>query len=133
MEETDKSHWFLCGLGPSYETFSTAQRAVKPRPFFRDLLSQAKGHELFLKSIHGSTAPPVTFTAQPSRSPASSNSGSYHSGQGGHGRGRRPPHFQLCRKDGHYATQCPYLTKDPPLMLIPPKPFMPSVTPITLL
>ncbi|GJZ09563.1 zinc finger, CCHC-type containing LTR copia-type gag-polypeptide [Tanacetum coccineum] len=26
--EIDKLHWFLCGLGPSYETFSTAIRFV---------------------------------------------------------------------------------------------------------
>lgn len=38
VEESDKSHWFLCGLGPSFETFSIAHRVVKPRPPFRDLL-----------------------------------------------------------------------------------------------
>lgn len=29
MEETDKSHWFLYGLGPSYDKLSTSQRVVK--------------------------------------------------------------------------------------------------------
>ncbi|GJZ91072.1 zinc finger, CCHC-type containing LTR copia-type gag-polypeptide, partial [Tanacetum coccineum] len=35
--EIDKLHWFLCRLGPSYETFSTAIRATKPAPLFHDL------------------------------------------------------------------------------------------------
>ena len=26
LDETDKTHWFLCGLGTSFETFSTTQR-----------------------------------------------------------------------------------------------------------
>ncbi|PWA84471.1 zinc finger, CCHC-type, Gag-polypeptide of LTR copia-type [Artemisia annua] len=39
VDDVDKNHWFLCGLGPSFETFSTALRTVKPRPTFRDLLS----------------------------------------------------------------------------------------------
>ncbi|KAJ9555163.1 hypothetical protein OSB04_009777 [Centaurea solstitialis] len=68
VDDMDKSHWFLCGLGPSFETFSTTQRVVKPSPAFRDLLSQAEGHELFLQSIHGSSAPQAAFTATQNRS-----------------------------------------------------------------
>ncbi|XP_076935867.1 uncharacterized protein LOC143602738 [Bidens hawaiensis] len=48
--ESDKSHWFLCGLGPAFEGFSTAQRVVYPLPCLRDLLSRAESHELFLIS-----------------------------------------------------------------------------------
>ncbi|GJR81620.1 putative RNA-directed DNA polymerase, partial [Tanacetum coccineum] len=44
--EIDKLHWFLCGLGPSYETFSTVVRATKPAPMFRDLVTQVESHEL---------------------------------------------------------------------------------------
>lgn len=129
VDDLDKSHWFLCGLGPSFETFSTAQRAIKPRPSFRDLLSQAEGHDLFLKSMHGSSTPQAAFVAeQPrgslnssgrrfspsSRGRQSTGRGGFSSGRGGfsggRGRGRRPPHCQLCRKDGHYANQCPDLT-----------------------
>ncbi|KAJ9557400.1 hypothetical protein OSB04_012014 [Centaurea solstitialis] len=77
VNDLDKTHWFLCGLGPSFETFSTAQRAVKPRPSFRDLLSQAEGHELFLKSMHGSTVPQAAFVGHQTRGPNnSSNRGS---------------------------------------------------------
>lgn len=39
VDETDKVHWFLCGLSASFETFSTAIRTSKPGPAFRDLLS----------------------------------------------------------------------------------------------
>lgn len=28
--EINKSHWFLYGLGPSFETFSTDHRAIRP-------------------------------------------------------------------------------------------------------
>lgn len=64
VTDSDKIHWFLCGLGAPFEKFSTAIRAsCTPLPF-RDLLAQAKGHELFLKSIHGSVTPPVAFFVQ---------------------------------------------------------------------
>lgn len=107
-------HCFLCGLGPSYETFSTTQRVVKPRPSFPGLLSQAEVHELFLRYVHGSTSSPVAFNAHPSDSLASSNRGSYRGGRGGRsgvrGRGRRSPHCQLCKKDCDYVTECLDLT-----------------------
>ncbi|XP_071712783.1 uncharacterized protein [Rutidosis leptorrhynchoides] len=48
LKEDDKIHWFLCGLGSSFETFSTTQRLITPKPKFRDLVSQAKSHEMFL-------------------------------------------------------------------------------------
>ena len=32
LPEDDKYHWFLCGLGSSFETFSTTQRLITPRP-----------------------------------------------------------------------------------------------------
>ncbi|KAK1424394.1 hypothetical protein QVD17_19723 [Tagetes erecta] len=116
VDDSDKVHWFLCGLGPSYETFSTAIRATKPGPVFHDLVSQAESHELFLKSLHGSSPPPVAFSAQYNRTGNASRgrgNRATNSSRGGfsgvRGRGRRPPHCQLCRKDGHYASSCPDL------------------------
>ncbi|KAJ9566476.1 hypothetical protein OSB04_002442 [Centaurea solstitialis] len=125
IDDLDKSHWFLCGLGPSFETCSTAQRAIKSRPSFHDLLSQAEGHDLFLKSMHGSSTPQAAFVAeQPrgfsgrrfsssNRGRQSTSRGGFSGGRGGfsggRSRGRRSPHCQLCRKDGHYANQCPDL------------------------
>ncbi|XP_022031860.1 uncharacterized protein LOC110932916 [Helianthus annuus] len=67
VTESDKLHWFLRGLGPSYEIFSTAIRAVKPAPLFRDLVAQAESHELFSQSIHGTSTPPATFHIQHNR------------------------------------------------------------------
>ncbi|GKE43607.1 zinc finger, CCHC-type containing LTR copia-type gag-polypeptide, partial [Tanacetum coccineum] len=61
VDEMDKLHWFVCGLRASFETFSTAIRMTKPSPTFRDLLSQAESHEMFLKSLQGLAIPPVAF------------------------------------------------------------------------
>lgn len=113
----DKSHWFLCGLGPAFETFSTTYRTVQPTPPYCDLLAQEEGHELFIRSLHGNFTPHATFTPShqyPTTSPNSSR-GHGRSGRGGRvgyfggrcGRGGRPPHCQLCRNDGHYANTCP--------------------------
>lgn len=49
---------------PSFDTFSTVIRASTIGPNFRDLLTKAESHELFLKSLHGSVTPPIAFTAQ---------------------------------------------------------------------
>lgn len=42
VAEIDKLHWFLCGLGPSYETFSTVIRDTKPTSIFGDWLHMRK-------------------------------------------------------------------------------------------
>ncbi|GJZ69162.1 putative RNA-directed DNA polymerase, partial [Tanacetum coccineum] len=117
LDEDDKSHWFLCGLGSSFETFSTTQRLITPRPKFRDLVSQAESHEMFLQFVNDSTVTPVAFntTSSHAENDSSSSRGhgrSYSRGSSNRGRGRgnkRPPHCQLCRKDGHYANRCPNL------------------------
>lgn len=49
----DKSHLFHYGLGSTFESFCIAYRAIKPCLPFKNLLSQAESHELFLTSIHG--------------------------------------------------------------------------------
>lgn len=117
VAETDKIHWFLRGLGPSYEGFSIAIRAIKPAPLFRDLVAQAESHDLFSQSLHGTTTPTAAFHVQTKResSTQSRGSGSYRgsSSRGSYGRGRnnnrRPPHCQLCRTNCHYASACPDL------------------------
>lgn len=120
IEDTDKTHWFLCGLGPSFENFSTAVRTARNNSPFRDLIAQAESHELFLQSLHGPNTPAVAFSA--AIRPASSNRGRGQRSGGnngsfggrtswsfGRGRGRRPPHCQLCRTNGHFANNCPQL------------------------
>lgn len=41
VPDDEKSHWFLCGLGPTFETFSTAHRALPTIPTFCALVAQA--------------------------------------------------------------------------------------------
>ncbi|GJW87960.1 RNA-directed DNA polymerase [Tanacetum coccineum] len=105
--EIDKLHWFLCGLGPSYETFSTAIRATKPAPMFRDLVTQAESHELFLQSLHGTPTPPAVFHVETTNTDSAQGGGRSNRGNHSRGRGRghnrRPPHCQLCLTNGHYA------------------------------
>lgn len=117
VDDTDKIHWFLCGLGSPFETFSTTQRAIKSRPSFRDLLSEAENHELFLNSVHGPSPPHAAFSAYNTRGSFNTRGSSNTHGRGrssnrggfSGGRGRRPPHCQLCRKEGHFANNCPDL------------------------
>nr|GEU68497.1 putative zinc finger, CCHC-type [Tanacetum cinerariifolium] len=90
--DTDKSHWFLCGLGSSFETFSTTQRLIRPRPSFYDLVSQVDSHELFLQTVNGSSVQPVAFNASTTRAST----------------GQQTDHSSL-RGRGHYATKCPDL------------------------
>ena len=61
VADTDKFHWFICGLGPFYETFSTARHVIHPRPVFRDLVAHVESHKLFLQFIHVSATPQATF------------------------------------------------------------------------
>lgn len=99
---------------------------IKPAPAFLDLVSQAESHELFLDSLQES--PPIAaFTAQQQRSSQSSRGGSTYRGRGhgsntgGRGRGRRPPHCQLCRTNGHYASSCPDLASFARKNIVPDK------------
>ncbi|KAJ0482734.1 putative transcription factor interactor and regulator CCHC(Zn) family [Helianthus annuus] len=130
----DQLHWFLCRLGPVFESFSTLVRSVLPLLGFEALLARAESHELFVRALHGSSTPPVAFSVQspnqsssrPNRSssqhdsptsqaqsrPNRSNSSSTNVrspsrySNGPQNRSRRPPTCQLCRTQGHYATQC---------------------------
>ncbi|KAF5821146.1 putative RNA-directed DNA polymerase [Helianthus annuus] len=120
VSDEDKRHWFLCGLGSSFETFSTAQRMVHPAPPFCDILDQATNHEIFLQTINTQTTPQAAFSAHTNRpsnrtqthSSRDSSRGRFRGSSSNRGRfqqNRRPPHCQLCRKDGHYANACPNL------------------------
>ncbi|KAJ0552798.1 putative RNA-directed DNA polymerase [Helianthus annuus] len=116
VSDEDKRHWFLCGLGASFENFSTSQRTIHPAPSFRDLLANAENQEIFLQKLHGNHTPEAAFYAN---HPKQTNSRSTNLTRGrgrftsSRGRGgnynKRAPHCQLCRKEGHYASTCPNL------------------------
>ncbi|KAM0058932.1 putative RNA-directed DNA polymerase [Helianthus debilis subsp. tardiflorus] len=121
VTDIDKTHWFLCGLGSSFENFSTAVRTNRDTLAFRDLVTKAESHEQFLHTLNPPTPPPVAFTANQQRARGSGSgssqnkpkSGSFSRGSSSQSfsRGpRRPPHCQLCRTDGHYANKCPRLS-----------------------
>lgn len=60
--------------------------------------------------IHGSdSTPTIAFTTEHSQSRSSFRCRGRSSRGGGRGYGRRIPHCQLCRIDGHYASYCPNL------------------------
>ncbi|KAJ0938485.1 putative RNA-directed DNA polymerase [Helianthus annuus] len=118
VAEMDRLHWYLCGLGASYEIYATAIRTARPPPSFRDLVAQTESQELFMQSMHGGETPPVAFQAQQSRGRGRGSSARGSSGRGysnnrgrgsSYGQNRRLPHCQLCRTNGHYANACPQL------------------------
>ncbi|PWA35172.1 zinc finger, CCHC-type [Artemisia annua] len=113
VDAADQRHWFLRGLGAAFETFSTSVRTSRQNPLLRDLVAQAESHELFLRSIHGESAPIATFNVVTNSNAGrgSGQSGRTRVNSGGRGRGRRPPHCQLCRTNGHYANKCPNLSQ----------------------
>ncbi|XP_022024724.1 uncharacterized protein LOC110925061 [Helianthus annuus] len=119
VNRDDQTHWFLFGLGPSFESFSAIIKSVQPPPSLQDLISKAESHEMFFRSLHANNQPPFAFTTQAdhtntpvrgrrsSRFAGSSNRGGRN---GGRGYNRRLPHCQLCRQSGHYASACPSLS-----------------------
>ncbi|XP_068646276.1 uncharacterized protein [Aristolochia californica] len=62
VEDIDKVHWFLRGLGAEFSSFSTAQMALTTLPYFADLVSKAESFELFQRSLEPS-ATTAAFTA----------------------------------------------------------------------
>ncbi|RVW19267.1 Retrovirus-related Pol polyprotein from transposon RE1 [Vitis vinifera] len=123
VEDTDKVHWFLRGLGTDFSSFSTAQMALTLLPYFADLVSKAESFELFQRSLESSEPTTTAFTAtnrsrttshgtpfafrsnQRGRS-HSHNNNSSNRGRTYSGHGRRPPRCQICRIEGHYADRC---------------------------
>ena len=75
-------------MGPSYETFPTAIRVTKPAPMFRDLVTQAESHELFLKSLHGTPTPTAAFHVETTNNNSAQGRGRSFPNRGNHSCGR---------------------------------------------
>lgn len=138
FDETNKAHWFLCGLGSGFQSFSTSQRTVKLSPTFLNLLSYVESHEIFMTSLHiAIVTTSVAFTANTStlsREPVSCNSCSR---SGSSSRGRRPHTVNYAET---MVTTCPPVQifrpmpmEDLPLMLTWFILFRPSATPQALI
>ncbi|KAK9060122.1 hypothetical protein SSX86_020826 [Deinandra increscens subsp. villosa] len=114
VDDSEKTYWFLRGLGPSFLSFSSVVQASQPLPSFTDLTARAQSHEILLQNYQGaSSTPQVAFSAQTSRNQgAVSNpkgqkrSNNYNRGNKGKNKGREPRCY-LCRLVGHYADACP--------------------------
>ena len=121
VDETDKVHWFLRGLGTNFSAFSITHMAQTRLPCFSDLISKAESFEIFQKTLETLAPPVAAFTANKSSSHHrnnsfhqnhgrgyGSNSNSSHSGQSHThtNQGRRPPRCHIFRLEGYYADRC---------------------------
>jgi hypothetical protein len=70
VEDTDKVHWYIRGLGHEFSTFSITQLSLTPIPSFKDIVPKTESFDLFSKSIDHNTGVPAYVT---NFSPASSN------------------------------------------------------------
>ncbi|GKB69844.1 uncharacterized mitochondrial protein-like protein [Tanacetum coccineum] len=110
---TAQEVWLALESAYSHDSVERMQNLIDSFP----QLQKVEGHELFIKSVYGSSSSSpatVAFVAESGRSSSSSGHGfSPRSGRGGRsggrGRGHRPPHCQLYRQTGHYADKCPDL------------------------
>jgi hypothetical protein len=63
MNEVDKSHWFLYGLGTEFASFSSTQLSLSSLTPIHDLVLLAESHDLFQKSLESQSLPIVAFIA----------------------------------------------------------------------
>lgn len=72
VDDSDKGHWFLLGLGLQFASFADTRLALTPVLSFRDLLNLAKQFELMHRAMEGTPTSSVAFSAvrgQPWRPP----------------------------------------------------------------
>ncbi|XP_068642130.1 uncharacterized protein [Aristolochia californica] len=84
VDGTDKVHWFLRGLGPDFSSFSTAQMAQTPLPYFSDLVSKIESFGLFQKSLDLPAASTAAFTTNQASSCPNRGRGNTYSRNSGH-------------------------------------------------
>ncbi|KAG6387833.1 hypothetical protein SASPL_153027 [Salvia splendens] len=112
VDETDKIHVFMKGLGSDFSSFSATHMAMSLLPSFSDLLNNAEAWDMFQQTLEPNMSSPAAFTTHTySQSSNNQMSGGRGSGPKKSGRGgfsqKRQPHSQICRTTGHYANVCP--------------------------
>lgn len=113
MNYLNKIHWYLCGIGSTFSTFSTTQLSLSPLPSFTDNVPLAESYENFVKSLElpstGSTSNAFTVSRNNKSVFGSGASRASHGGHG-HSGGRyqcnRPICCQIFCGEGHYSTSC---------------------------
>jgi hypothetical protein len=92
VPDQKKVFWLLNGLGPRYESFSTAM-LKPPVPSYNDLIPLLHSHELRNRSLLADQVNPVmAFVGQRSNSNNKGSQSSFNSrGRGFHQAGSRPP------------------------------------------
>jgi len=113
VNDLDKIHWYLRGLGSAFSTFSTTQLSLPSLTSFTEIVPMAESYENFIKSLE---LPPTgsisaAFTAYHSNKSIFAHGGNHPFRRGrSRGNGRfqrnRPIRYQICREEGHYATSC---------------------------
>lgn len=61
VDDTNKGHWFLRGLGPQFSGFSDTRMVMRPMPGFRELLNQAVQFDIFMRTME--PVPAAAFVA----------------------------------------------------------------------
>ncbi|KAJ0028404.1 hypothetical protein Pint_36599 [Pistacia integerrima] len=113
IDDLDKIHWYLRGLGSAFSTFSTTQLFLSSLPSFTEIIPMAKSYENFVKSLElpstGSTS--AAFTTSHSNKSASACGGGHdsrggRSSGGGHHQRNHPIRCQIFHREWHYTTSC---------------------------
>jgi len=114
VEDADKVHWYLHGLGHEFSTFSTTQLSLTPISSFNDIVSKAESIDILFKTIDnnaGASAYVVNASsfnryAKPNTSHQKYKGAQFKGGNHGKQQYKHPPRCQICREEGNYATNC---------------------------
>ncbi|PIA57119.1 hypothetical protein AQUCO_00600091v1 [Aquilegia coerulea] len=93
VDDTDKVHWFLRGLGSEFRSFSTSVLSRPPLPTFKEIVPTLQSNELFLKSLPATSAShDAAYIA--SRGGRSGYRGGRNFGRGGNHNGGNQSHYK---------------------------------------
>ena len=109
VDDTDKVHWFLRGLGHDFKIFSTSMLSQLPLPSFANLVPRALNHELFSRSLLGDSSSQTAMVAQRSSSNRFKSASPFPAS----GQSAKPfsATCQWCGKECHAAKKCHKLGK----------------------